>query len=573
MNMKKSIAGVMAGAMAVSAMAATVSADQDTISLTYDLKKYVQDTSVTSKVTVVANYAASNTNAYYSVSKAVNDELNGKDAKSYITFGLDNAFVCAQVNQCYKAYPNDTTVIGGMSDFQVTATPIKNVATGDQGAPVTISWTADAGKTDGSHVTSDLGDGKKSFNMPVSLGNVAGSLPMANYELGSLGYTANAGEYGFQALTAKMTYKVPAQVIVNGSNAWSWDASAVFGALGGDTNVEKTLTAEIFIDKGGKNLITSDHRIEQAPTSVAVSAFTQGDLSDKIYPMKSTLNAPANVVNALSARKAGGNYYTKPVAVINDAIANHENVTFTFTSYDGYVTTAKSHLFQQWVEADRAYGYQTSSYDWYNPTFGQHLYTNSTSYRWDEKTQSYVYDSTVGDTYSLFGQDDYDMYGSYSSAWGTNLFTGAIVVNSGITMQLNDTDKFNWGNNTLTFDWATITDEGKITDAKTFLTSMLLYTPADWYWDNLTVVVGDDENVDAGEGIDGEGDEISDDEETVDETPAEDEVVADDTAEDEAPAEEVPAPAPSPATGNASVALAVIPVALAAAAVVAKKRG
>lgn len=56
MNMKKSIAGVMAGAMAVSAMVATVSADQDTISLTYDLKKYVQDTSVTSKVTVVANY-------------------------------------------------------------------------------------------------------------------------------------------------------------------------------------------------------------------------------------------------------------------------------------------------------------------------------------------------------------------------------------------------------------------------------------------------------------------------------------------------------------------------------------
>ena len=279
MNMKKSIAGVMAGAMAVSAMAATVSADQDTISLTYDLKKYVQDTSVTSKVTVVANYAASNTNAYYSVSKAVNDELNSADAKSYITFGLDNAIVCAQVAQCYKAYPNDTSVIGGMSDFQVTATPIKNVATGDQGAPVTISWTADAAKTDGSHVTSDLGDGKKSFNMPVSLGNVAGSLPMANYELGSLGYTANAGEYGFQALTAKMTYKVPAQVIVNGSNAWSWDAAAVIGALGGDAYVEKTLTAEIFINNG-KSLITSDHQIMQAPTSVAVSAFTQGDLSD-----------------------------------------------------------------------------------------------------------------------------------------------------------------------------------------------------------------------------------------------------------------------------------------------------
>lgn len=572
MNMKKSIAGVMAGAMAVSAMAATVSADQDAISLTYDLKKYVVDTSATSKVTVVANYAASATNMWYSVSNDVETDLN-TNGSSYIEFGLDNAVVCAQVAQCYKDFPNDTSAIGGMSDFQITATPVKNIKIDDQGSPLTVTWTADKTKTDGSHVSDDLGDGKKSFKMPVALGQVSGAFNIANYELSSLGYSNNAGEYGFQSLTAKMTYKVPVQVIVNGSNAWSYDAIAALNAIGESAYVEKALTAEIFINNGKTMLDAGDgltHYIEQSPTSVAVSAFTAGDAADKIYPMKSSLNKPASVVNALSARKAGGNYYTKPVAVINDAIANHENVTFTFTSYDGYVATAKSHLFQEWVEADRAYGWATSSFDWYNPSFSQHLYTNAGGWTWDENRQAYVNEFNKNDTYSAFGSDDYDMYGSYSSAWGQNLFTGAIVVNSGLTMQLNDTDKFDWGNNTLTFDWFTITDEGKVTDAKTFLTSMLLYTPVDWYWDNLTVVVADleDDSVDAGEGLEGDGEELEEEEEVVEE---EEEVVEEVT---EAPAvEEVPAPAPSPATGNASVALAVIPVALAAAAVVAKKRG
>ncbi len=554
MNMKKSIAGVMAGAMAVSAMAATVSADQEAISLTYDLKKYVVDTSATSKVTVVATYAASLTNAWYGVSDAVNNELNTVGS-SYIRFGVDNDIILAQVNQCYKEFPNDTATIGGMSDFQITATPVANISNPEfalQGTPVTVTWTADA-KTDGSHKTSALGDGKAFFDMPVTLGQTTGTLCVANYELGSLGYSAFAGQYGFQSATAKMTYKVPVQVIVNGTNAWSYNALAALSAIGEDGYVEKTLDADTFL-ANGMDMIASEHMITAAPTSVAISNFAAGDKVDKIYPMKSALNAPANVVSALQARKAGGNYYVKPVAVLNDAIANHENVTFTFTSYDGYVATAKSHLFQEWVEADRAYGWSTSSFDWYNPTFGQHLYTN------------------LGDSYSTFGSDDYDMYGSYSSAWGMNLFTGAIVVNSGLTMQLSDTDKFNWGANTLTFDWFTITDEGKITDAKTFLTSMLLYTPIDWYWDNLTVVVADLEgdDVDAGEGLDGEG-EVIEDVEEVEDVEVEEEVEVE-VEEPEVEVEVVPV-APSPATGNAPVALAVIPVALAAAAVVAKKRG
>ena len=401
------------------------------------------------------------------------------------------------------------------------------------------------------------------------------------------------GTYAVRDAVAKMTYEVPNTVQLNKANGWGWDYSYKNGNFteaemehifqdyfGASLYGDVTMTAEVFA-KGfwtatagvKKGVIKSATTLVSDPTTVGVGAFTAGAAEEAVIPFKTTLkpglktdaiktgyvkatnNDENNVLAALSSRKAGGNYYTKPVAVINDAIANHDNVVFTFTSYNGYVGTAKSQIVNQWVNVDQGYDYKTSDYDWHNPTFGQHLYTN------------------LADAYSLFDSNEYDQYGSYSSAWGINLFTGAVVVNSGLTMQLSDTDKFDWGDNTLSFDWFDITDEGKITDAKTFLTSMLLYTPTDWYWDTLTVVVSDDEDeaIDAGEGLDGEGDVIDDEE------PAED-VVEEEPTEDvvEEPAETEAAPvetAPSPATGNAPVALAVIPVALAAAAVVAKKRG
>lgn len=329
------------------------------------------------------------------------------------------------------------------------------------------------------------------------------------------------------------------------------------------------------------------------PEKYSATSLVAGTVKDAVYPFKTVLNPTYStkydattgkvltvgnndVVAALKCRKADGNYYTNPIAVLNDAIANNEEVTFTFKTFNDYVATSKSHQYLQWVEADRAYGYKTSQYDWYNPSFSQHLYTNEYN------------------TYSPFGVTNYDQYGSYSSAWGINLFSGAIVVNSGLTMQLNDTQKFYWGNDTLTFDWFTITDEGKITDAKTFLTSMLLYTPVDWYWDSLTVTVGntEEDDIDTTSPVEDEAEEIPEEEEEVIfeeeevveeeveeeveevEEPEEVEEVSEPEEVEEVVEEAAPvAPAPSPATGNAPVALAVIPVALAAAAVVAKKRG
>lgn len=594
MNMKKSLAGVMAGAMAVSAMAAVVSADQDAISLTYDLKTYVNDVNKTAaKVTVVANYEGS------MVTEASVEA-------GYITFGADNGFVTGG-----KIYNQSGVVIGeksgtsAMKEFEFTARPYKDAINGVEEKYQTFKATNYADNVDGAYYDKNLGGA--SYNMPIGAGNnVYGKFDLSKYDLYTLGYSvdANAAAAGLNTVTdttyavrdavAKMTYEIPNTVELNKANGWGWtsnwpglseaDIEDVFktffgSSVYGDVTMSAENFAKGFWNASGakKGVISSSTTLASEPTTVAVGSFTAGGTEEAVIPFKTTLKPGStnwtvtnangttetittkenDVIAALQNRKAGGNYYTKPVAVLNDAIANHDNVVFTFTSYNGYVGTAQSHILNQWVNIDQGYSYETSSYDWHQPTFGQHLYTN------------------LSDSYSLFDSNEYDQYGSYSSAWGINLFTGAVVVNSGLTMQLSDVDTFNWGSNTLSFDWFDITDEGKITDAKTFLTSMLLYTPVDWYWDTLTVVVSDDEDeaIDAGEGLDGEGDVI-DDEEPVDEIEEPD--VVEEPVEEEPVVEEPAAPvepAPSPATGNAPVALAVIPVALAAAAVVAKKRG
>lgn len=547
MNMKKTLASVMAGAMAVSAMATVVSADQDAISLTYDLKTYVKDNNSTkAKITLTANYEK----VTFGASDAT--KLTFSSENGYTKAGNTYGSELKATEFGAKPYKNYVGSSVTSDEYQVVKISKENKAEGDfvQGNPSEIAFVK----------TSEQ---KTSTNF-----NLAG------YDLSTLGYSVEenakseglsgavtAETYGFSKAYAKLTYEIPNSVKLDNSNRWDGNsASTILGFMGEkDIKTDVTMTAEIFNKaSNGKDVVTKVGTKELNAASITITSFEAGQAAEKVYPFKTTLN-PKNkendVVAALTSYKSGENLYTKPIAVLNDAIANHDNVVFTFTSYNGYVATAKSNAYMQWVEEGRAYGYQATPYDWYNPTFSQHLYAN------------------LNDAYSNFDSDEYDQYGSYSSAWGINLFTGAVVVNSGLTMQLSDTDTFNWGSNTLSFDWFDITDEGKITDAKTFLTSMLLYTPTDWYWDTLTVVVSDDEDeaIDAGEGLDGEGDTIDDEE------PADEEIVEEPEVEEtEAPAETEAAPvetAPSPATGNAPVALAVIPVALAAAAVVAKKRG
>lgn len=218
----------------------------------------------------------------------------------------------------------------------------------------------------------------------------------------------------------------------------------------------------------------------QEPARKYFNAISGKITNIEVYPFKTALSPKSyktsngvtlyenDVFSALTSRKANGNYYTKPLAVINDAIANENNVRFTFNSYKGKIKDNRV--------------YTGLDYNWKSDLFGQHLYP--------------YYDGLT--------------YGSYSNSWNVNLFTGAIVINSDITMQLNDTDAFNWSDSALSFDWESICG-GKVTDAKTFITSMLLYTPVDWYWDSLEVRVLEDEyteDVSCGEGMESNEDDI-----------------------------------------------------------------
>jgi hypothetical protein len=289
-----------------------------------------------------------------------------------------------------------------------------------------------------------------------------------------------------------------------------------------------------------------------------------------------------DVIGAI--RRSGSG--TSPLSVINDAIANDYDVEFTFTSASGYVATTATNAVLQWVNAHEELTYPVIN-AWSKATFGQHLYSSAYN-----NVSSPYSGASFDPAYSLSANAATDMYGSFSSAWAQNLVSAGLVVNSELTMQLNDVQKLQWDQSKLTFHWDDVID-GKVTRVNQVLTTMLLYTPVDWYWDTLEVKVlktEEVEDVTAGESLEEEGEDleeevVDEEEDFVDEEP-EDEPEEEPEDEDfdipeepeepeapEAPAEVVAPVAASPKTGNAPIALAVIPVALAAAAVVAKKRG
>ena len=591
MKMKKTLAGVMAGAMAVSAMAVSVSAAntnpisedvQEEIVLTYDLRAYeAWKDEIPSKTIVRELYTA------------VDGEAYGIGNTSSLTFGAS-----------HWSFDELET-----ADIRVTKT---NQDTGKSVTdPFLYTRNKDTANESGymyTHSMFEADNNDLTITVPLTTDPSANGIDLNNYKLANLGYTGAATKYGFTALEITLT-------IVNAGN---W--------VDLDTHVDQITS----LDAGLVDAYTLENEL---PDSVKAIKVIPGQWlgGEYVYPMMSALDDPANVIAWLQGRKAGGNYYTRPLAVLNDAIANDQNVTFEFRSAQQHVATdvlvevydvcdnngnyvftveatddgiayANSKGYTQYTEqyfanvptnvgtgvgvakfVDRtncanhndpkkvetqfikeyhalgakvvntpvAWSYPVADNGaWYNPYFSQHLYGES-----------------ANDHFQDFQTDDFSNYGSHSTLWGVNLFNGALVINQNLTMQLNQTSVFKWDYDTLTFDWFTLTDAGKITRANEILSTMLLYTPTDWFWDQLvvTVAAAEGDSVEAGEGLDGEGDTLDDEDA--------DEDLGDIDEDLEPEPEPEPAPAPNPGTGNAPVALAVIPVALAAAAVVAKKRG
>lgn len=297
-----------------------------------------------------------------------------------------------------------------------------------------------------------------------------------------------------------------------------------------------------------------------------------GSHGDYFKPMRTDWNAPAEVVDRLT--KLG---YTYPQAVLNDVIANNENVAFTFTTCQSFVDT------RQWVKPERVvdgskaglyiaavknprdgvsthkdlngitkagtvyvenpyYGvaYPGNKKDdyldkdnmlWHNPVFSQSLYQEFTWSGWGGK--GYTASGPNG------SQGSKDQFGSYASIWNTNLNSAGLVANSRWTMQLSDVDAFEWGDSTITFFWDAITDEANITNAANFLQTLQLYTPNEWFWDKMDVAVGAAiaENVGADAPLTEEAEEVTEaetEEEVIEEEePVEEEEPIDDDFEEE----------------------------------------
>ena len=140
-------------------------------------------------------------------------------------------------------------------------------------------------------------------------------------------------------------------------------------------------------------------------------------------------------------------------------------------------------------------------------------------------------------------------------------------------MSLNDAAVFDYGETSLSFNWADLNNGAAYNPVVNYVRTIKLATSREWYWDSLDITgaIVESENAATNDGTEAEEETIGEEEEELgeEEEAEEPEVEEEPAAEEEEPA----APAENPATGNAPIALAVIPVALAAAAVVAKKRG
>ena len=241
--------------------------------------------------------------------------------------------------------------------------------------------------------------------------------------------------------------------------------------------------------------------------------------------------------------------YGNVTAVINDAVQNYD-VEFVFNTTQQRIRVSDGKVVPSWDNSG------TEVYK----QFGQNLYP------------LYGYLNTPD--YVSYGTELTDYAGIFGWS-GTNLFSGALVVNGYFTMGLNATENFDWLGTSLSFSWDDILDAAANANISNpyalYIQSLSLVTSTTWFWDSMDVVLteksADDASADAGIGSDDETvPEFEEEEEEEEEAnePEEEEKEPEDTANEVVS---------NPVTGNASVALAVIPVALAAAAVVAKKRG
>jgi len=192
------------------------------------------------------------------------------------------------------------------------------------------------------------------------------------------------------------------------------------------------------------------------------------------------------------------------------------------------------------------------------------------------------YKSLQPQLYNRFHGDAADGWGMASPQTGYvdysfgSLFSGALVINGQHTMSLSDINAFDYSETTLSFNldkiFANPNSGAAYNPALGYVWSMRLATSNLWFWDSMDIVAANVET----ETVESlapvvEDDDIIEDDEFEEELDWEVEEPDFDWEPEEIEPEVEVIPT-TPPTGNASAALAVIPVALAAAAIVIKKR-
>lgn len=635
MNMKKTIAAIAAGAVAVSAMATTVSA-LESGSLTYNLVNTLEDQS-NGKLTIKATFQ--------------NIKLTtGQDVAIFVK-GMgwtDKVVVSGQYIDTNKAIAPMTFTRDIWSEGYSAVTeamigwdniikiPVKSV---NDGSPALMGGVATDG-TDGTDAipakpatatvtgVTFAADGATVAGTSVYLADLNG-LADGTYTLKAFEYADAAGEFYFAVMDGNFVTNKTVQVITDGTVAAGdtievkytapvAEVPAVPGTPGTDgsqmANITVTVTMKAIDEKDWETINKALKHPDHADGLGISLNGVWGDATGSGFTSPTKRRAPLmtyytdnlNVIEYLEKAHVNGDDkgYANVGAVINDAIENYETVTFTFNTASANVAWGVASIGTDgakkfnptfvWTTND---GKQKSRTD-VAAEFGQLI--NKTD-KWGETYQDWKYDRDdyiiMGyypdndwegvDTYKAFGDHTYDWFyspegtGMVGMDWaGQDLFAGALIVNEKQTMSLGNTEYFDWNKTSISFDWDAIMDGAATTNNyATYVHSLKLATSQYWFWDsmNLVLTAGESDDVSADAGVEADDETLDDEDDEIIDGDDDDEPVADDDEDEEpAPVVDEPAPAPvvtNPPTGNASVALAVIPVALAAAAIVAKKRG
>ena len=298
--------------------------------------------------------------------------------------------------------------------------------------------------------------------------------------------------------------------------------------------------------------------------------------ADVKKPMKTIANTTSNTAEifarlATKGTKDKDNGYKNVSAVINDMVANYDDVVFTFN------TATDNVLSDSWLAGKESWIGNAVNFPGYYVT----NVPGTESWMGDSQFKSFPQH-----LYNLFGDEGTGYTYSDSYAFN-NLFNAALVANNGYTMNQSTVTPFEYSKTAVSFSWSDLTGGNSFVSPASAVQTLQLATSSEWYWDSMDVaayvLAADDASTDAGiedDGADLDDDAAADDDTVADDDAADDvaddDVADDDVADDDVAADDTVADDTTdanPATGNAPIALAVIPVALAAAAVVAKKRG